>query len=172
MLRLAPILLSLFVCSPSNAEIYRWVDAEGRVNFSDRPTRDAERIDVRFSAPAVSSPATTLGPGSPDEAYRGPYAALGILTPALDETLTETESGVPVSLQIDPALIGGHRLLLLLDGNALPVEGSHTQFKLTGLAAGSHRLQLQIRGADDRIVAQSAPRTFQVRQPRAPGQLP
>ncbi|MCK7575717.1 MAG: DUF4124 domain-containing protein [Chromatiales bacterium] len=170
--RLAPIFLSLLVCSPSNAEIYRWVDAEGRVNFSDRPTRDAERVDVRFSAPAGSNPTAVLGPSSPDEAYRGPYAALDILTPALDDILTETESGVPVSLQIDPPLIGGHRLLLLLNGNTLPVEGLHTQFKLTGLAAGSHRLQLQIRGADDRIVAQSAPRTFQVRQPRAPGQLP
>jgi len=172
MLRPAPILLSLLVCSPSNAEIYRWVDAEGRVNFSDRQTRDAERVDVRFSKPAGSNPAATLGPGSPDEAYRGPYAALDILAPGLDETLTETDSGVPVSLQIDPSLIGGHRLLLLLDGNTLPVEGAHTQFKLTGLGVGSHRLQLQVRGADDRIVAQSAPRTFHVRQPRVPGQLP
>jgi len=172
MSRLVPILLSLLVCSPSNAEIYRWVDADGRVHFSDRRTLDAERVDVRFSAPTGSNPTNTLGPSSTDEAYRGPYAALGILTPGLDETLTETESGVPVSLQIDPTLIGGHRLLLLLDGNALPVEGAHTQFKLTGLGAGSHRLQLQIRGTDDRIVAQSAPRTFQVRQPRAPGQLP
>lgn len=172
MLRPAPILFSLLVCSPSNAEIYRWVDADGRIHFSDRRTLDAERVDVRFSAPAGSDPTTALGPSSPDEAYRGPYAALDILTPALDETLTETESGVPVSLQIDPALIGGHRLLLLLDGNALPVEGAHTQFKLTGIGAGSHRLQLQIRSTDDRIVAQSAPRTFQLRQPRVPGQLP
>lgn len=172
MLRLAPILLSLLVCLPSNAEIYRWVDADGRVNFSDRSTRDAERVDVRLSTPAGSNPTTTLGPSSPDEAYRGPYAELDILTPGIDETLTESESGVPVSLRIDPALIGGHRLLLLLDGNALPVEGAHTQFKLTGLGAGSHRLQLQIRGADDRIVAQSALRTFQLHQPRVPGQLP
>jgi hypothetical protein len=172
MFRLAPILLSLLVCLPSNAEIYRWVDADGRVHFSDRPTRDAERVDVRFSAPTGLNPASTLGPSSPDEAYRGPYAELDILTPGVDETLTESESGVPVSLRLDPALIGGHRLLLLLDGNALPVEGTHTQFKLTGLSAGSHRLQLQIRGTDDRIVAQSAPRAFQLRQPRTPGQLP
>jgi hypothetical protein len=172
MLRFAPILLSLLVYSPSNAEIYRWIDADGRVHFSDRPVRDAERFDVRFSAPAGSSPTTTLGPSSPDEAYRGPYAALDILAPGINETLTESESGVPVNLRIDPSLIGGHRLLLLLNGNALPVEGAHTQFKLTGLGAGSHRLQIQIRGADDRIVAQSAPQIFQLRQPRAPGQLP
>lgn len=172
MLRPASILLALLVCLPSHAEIYRWVDADGRVHFSDRPTRDAERVDVRVSAPAGSNPANTLGPSSPDDAYRGPYAALDILTPGIDETLTESESGVPVSLRIDPSLIGGHRLLLRLDGNALPVEGAHTSFKLTGLGAGRHRLQLQIRGADDRIVAQSAPRTFQLRQPRAPGQLP
>ncbi|WP_186342907.1 DUF4124 domain-containing protein [Allochromatium palmeri] len=162
----------LLVCSPSNAEIYRWVDADGRVHFSDRPARDAERVDVRFSTSAGSNPTTTLGPGSPDEAYRGPYAELDILAPEIDATLTETDSGVPVSLRLDPALISGHRLLLLLDGSELTVEGAHTQFKLTGLGAGRHRLQLQIRGADDRIVAQSAPRTFELRQPRVPGQLP
>ncbi|MGQ9658640.1 MAG: DUF4124 domain-containing protein [Thermochromatium sp.] len=172
MFRFALILFGLVICLPSTAGVYRWVDAEGRVNFSDRQAPGAERLDRRLGAPTAPTPATVAGPSSPDEVYPGPYTTLGILTPALDEILIETESGIPVSVQLDPALIDGHRLFVLLDGNALPVKGPYTQFRLTGLSAGSHRIQLQIRGADDRIVAQSAPRTFQVRQPRTPGQLP
>lgn len=168
----APLLLCVLFGSSASAEIYRWTDADGRVHFSDRLAPNAERVDVRVDAAPSRATATILGPQSPDAAYRGPYAALDILSPAADATLTADAAGVPISLQIDPAVIGGHRLFLRLDDSELAVEANQTQFKLTGLGAGQHRLQLQIKGAEDRLVAQSAPRTIQIRQPRTPGQLP
>lgn len=39
-------LLVLFP-APLLAEIYRWVDADGRVHFGERPAPNAERLDVR-----------------------------------------------------------------------------------------------------------------------------
>lgn len=32
---------------PAVAEIYRWVDAQGRVHFGERPAEGAERLEVR-----------------------------------------------------------------------------------------------------------------------------
>lgn len=51
------LLLALLVCSyPASAEVYRWVDAQGRVQYSDRPDSDkAEIVGVtsRRSDPTV-----------------------------------------------------------------------------------------------------------------------
>ncbi|QGU33290.1 DUF4124 domain-containing protein [Thermochromatium tepidum] len=169
MLNAAPILVLLLFCAPSSAAVYRWLDTEGKVYYSDRRVSNADRLNVESGSVTEAKPAQ-LGPSSPDEPYLGPYTALEILAPGEQTTLSE--SGIPLSLRLDPALIEGHRLLLLVDDQALPVEATQTQFRLTGLGAGTHRLQLQIRGADDRSVAQSAPTTFRVSEPRAPGQLP
>lgn len=42
------ILFLIVLCpAPATAEIYRWVDAEGRVQFGERPAPDAELVEVR-----------------------------------------------------------------------------------------------------------------------------
>lgn len=41
-LLLAGVLLAL--TAPASAEIYRWVDSDGRVHFGDQPPRDVDRV--------------------------------------------------------------------------------------------------------------------------------
>lgn len=164
------LLLSLFIPLSIQAEVYRWVDAEGRVHFSDQRIPGADRLDVETGKQTQPPPA--LGPSSPDEPYPGPYAQIAILTPTGDQTLPDPAQGVAVSLHLEPALIEGHQLRLLLDGQVMVLDRNQTQFRLKGLEAGRHRLQLQIWGPGDRIVAQSAPRVFELKLPRAPGELP
>lgn len=41
------LILLILVPALSNAEIYRWTDAEGRVHFGQRPPAQAELIEVR-----------------------------------------------------------------------------------------------------------------------------
>ena len=56
-------LLLLFACLPLGAEIYRWVDAEGRVHYADRrpeaPTRGVQSLQLPEEAsgpdPAVQA---------------------------------------------------------------------------------------------------------------------
>lgn len=164
------LILFLILALPAQAEIYRWVDAEGRVHFSDRRAPGAERLEVQTGV--ADRPPQVLGPSSPDEPYPGPYAQVSLLTPVGDQTLNDPAEGVMVSLQLDPPLIEGHQLRLLVDDRVMVLKSDQTQFRLQGLEAGRHRLQIQIWGAGDRIVAQSAPRVFELRLPRAPGEMP
>ena len=47
------LLLTCF-CGLANAEVYKWVDADGRVHYGDRPdTERAQEIDIK-AAPAPS----------------------------------------------------------------------------------------------------------------------
>ena len=35
-------------------QVYRWVDEDGKVHYSDKPVEQAERVDVRVTRPAKS----------------------------------------------------------------------------------------------------------------------
>ncbi len=47
----------------SASEIYRWVDDNGVVHFTDRPREGAERLTIRTAAP--STPARAATPAAP-----------------------------------------------------------------------------------------------------------
>ncbi|QIK38991.1 DUF4124 domain-containing protein [Caldichromatium japonicum] len=163
-------LLSLFIPLSVQAEIYRWVDAEGRVHFSDQRIPSAERLDIQSGRQIQPPPAP--GPNSPDEHYPGPYSQVALLTPTSDQTLSDPAQGVAVSLYLEPALVEGHQLRLMIDNRVMVLDRNQTQLRLKGLEAGRHRLQIQVWGPDDRIVAQSASRIFELKLPSAPGELP
>lgn len=172
MMRPTLIVIALLACSATHAEIYRWVDQDGHVQFSDRRNQGAEKIVSHAAVPAAEKTAAPAGPTSPDAVFLGPYTELEIVAPGANETLTQDPAGFPIGLLINPPLIEGHRMAVLLDGAELPIKDSATQFKLTGAALGSHRLQVQIRAVDGTILAQTSPRNFNLRQPKLPGQLP
>lgn len=47
MLSCLPLMLAVLVAAPVEAEMYRWVDEDGTVHFSDRaPEGEAERIEL------------------------------------------------------------------------------------------------------------------------------
>ncbi len=165
------ILLSLLISLGAQAEIYRWVDAEGRVHFSDQRAPGAEKLDVQSGFVKKTEPETLPGPVSPDEFYPGLYTRIDLLNPTGDQTLTDPAQGVPVSLHLEPALREGHQLRLLIDDQVMVLDRNQTQLRLKGLEAGRHRLQLQVWGEGDRVVSQSAPRIFELHLPRAPGEL-
>ncbi|MDY6797431.1 MAG: DUF4124 domain-containing protein [Pseudomonadota bacterium] len=48
-------LLAIVICSPVNADVYRWVSGDGSVHFSDVPPRDRPYSPVRVR-PATSLP--------------------------------------------------------------------------------------------------------------------
>jgi len=57
--------LALMTLSAAYAEVYKWKDEQGRVQFGDRPPVSAEKVPIRsFSAPAE----TTTESGAPTAA--------------------------------------------------------------------------------------------------------
>lgn len=48
----------LLVSAAAAAEIYRWVDAKGKVHYSDRPVADAQSVEVRVPESAESGGST------------------------------------------------------------------------------------------------------------------
>lgn len=165
------ILLSLLVISAGvSAQVYRWVDAEGQTHFSDRPLTGADRVNIESGvAPGETESSSADRTGAP---LLGPYNSFEIVSPEANQTLRQESAALPVSLLLDPSLMEGHRLELLVDGVPITVEEPiGTQLSLSGLSFGTHVTEARIMESNA-VVARSAPVSFHLRKPLPPGVLP
>lgn len=146
---------ALLVALPAlAAPVYRHVDANGNVVYSDEPGQGS-RIDLKpitvvdpaevesRSRPAQS---TTTSPSAVD------YDRFAITSPSNGETLPTGQGGnVQVQLAIEPELQPGDRVQLRVDG-AVSQSPMHTSvFALSQLERGEHRIQAELLDAQGRV---------------------
>lgn len=168
----ALIAIALFASPAFSADkIYRWVDPEGRTNYSDRPQPGAQRVDAAPKRDDGNGAAPVPTPDIADTPLLGPYRGFEIASPEANQTVRKDDGKLPVSLVLDPPLIPGHRLELMVDGAPISVDQASTQFTLAGLAYGSHRAQAHIRNAANAVVARTVPVAFHLLKPTPPGVL-
>jgi len=88
------------------------------------------------------------------------YASARIASPADGEGLRANSGNFVVQAQVEPELRQGHRLRLLLNGNAHGAAQTALTFPLTAVERGEHRLQLQIVNEGGGIVFAGESSTF------------
>ena len=162
------LLLGLLVCG--GADVYRWVDEQGQVVYSDMPAPGAEQLRIDVPAPAAQ-PAPAAGgeepaagePQPPAPLFR--YDTFEILSPAPEEVLWNIEGQLNVSLRIRPTLQRGHSATLYLDDQpAATISSGNTSATLSEVYRGTHSLRADIRDAAGNRLAQAPTVSFAVRQ--------
>ncbi len=129
----------------ASAAIYKWMDADGTVHFSDTPKDGAEEVHVAppqtYSAPEVAP----ITPRPVEPQAPAAYERFELLAPTDDATLRENSGAITLSFAVDPPLKtrAGHRLVVLLDGKAVS-EGKSATLTLENVDRGSHSLQGEI----------------------------
>lgn len=127
------------------APVYRYVDADGVVHYTDKPpTPDARPIELKpvqtvGSRPAPGEAAIPTAPGNPPAAESAARIEVGITAPTADETLRGDDGRLPVSLILGSPIPDGAGLLYLLDGraqNAAPTRA--LSFTMENVERGSH----------------------------------
>jgi Domain of unknown function (DUF4124) len=150
----AAILAAGTVC----ADIYKSVDKDGNVVFSDQPARDAEPVKLgptnAMQAPADAAPRAEPGPGTGDAAPF--YQALDITSPADGSTVNNPGGNVLVLFGLSPPLREGDSTRLLIDGTpgGMPAEGG---LLAPGTSRGEHTLEVQVLDAGGTVLRTSAP---------------
>lgn len=162
------ILLTVFLAMTGAAtEVYRWVDADGQVHYSDQWQPGAERVRIT-TTPGFSAPRPAeIGEGeqtAPPVATGSPYRLLDIASPAQEEVLWNIEGQLRVSLQLQPALQPGHELRLYLDGQEQDIPPGSTSMQLSEVFRGVHTLRAEVVDEQGAVLITSPTRTFAVRQ--------
>lgn len=161
------MLLLLAALPAAATEVYRWVDADGQVHYSDQWRPGAEKIRLQetavFSAPkvAATAPAAKAAAGAPPA---GRYGSLEIASPAQEEVLWNIEGQLRVSVRVNPGLQPGHGLRLYLDGAAQDLPPGSTEIQLKDVFRGVHTLKAQVVNEAGTVLIESQPTTFSVRQ--------
>jgi hypothetical protein len=152
-------------------EIYRWVDSNGVVHYSDQPgSPDAQLIQVidpntyvEEESPDAGGGATGGGAGE-QEPQESSYGSLTIVQPQADQVFFGAGVTVAIAAELDAALQSDHTLVFFVDGQRRPAEGGLAA-TLTNLERGSHFLRASVLDRNGRPIITSPQITFHVRQP-------
>lgn len=159
------LLLPLIV----NAEIYKSIDADGHVSFSDRPVVGSEPVKLKsVTTYTYKAPSLKLKPKpKPDkQPIDVAYQKLTLLSPLNKQTIRSQEGIVNIRFSSVPALKKkrGHFYQLILDGQVLVDDLSEGQYVLSGIDRGEHVLSIRLLDADDRLLIESNRNIFYMRK--------
>jgi hypothetical protein len=162
-------LLGLFVAAAATADVWRWVDDNGVVHFSDTPVQGAERIDVSESSRTTGARVYTPPPQfaadgepAPEVQQEFRYESLTVASPAAEETLWNIEGTLSVSLALTPGLQSGHQVRVYFDGQPRMVNS--TSFTINEVFRGVHNIQAEVLDETGKLMIRSQPNRFYVQQ--------
>jgi hypothetical protein len=167
--KLIPLII-LLITTPSLADdIFKWVDENGQMHFSDVPKDGATEVEIApaqtFSAPsapnvAASSEATTESAvGAAQEAAT--YESMEITSPAIEETIWNTGGEITVTIWLKPGLQTGHQIRMFLDGKPLPnLQPNTSSLQVSNVYRGEHQLRAQVWDENGTVVITADPSIF------------
>lgn len=158
-------------------DIYRWIDENGNEAYSDQPTENAEKIELRHSM--IYTPVAIPGSNDitddtqaateqsdTDQTEPAPNYQLTIVSPEDDAGIRVNNGDVVVNLQVIPALVPerGDKIQLYLDSLPVGVPMPQLSFMLENLERGTHQLSAVVLNASGELLAQSTTTTFHLQR--------
>jgi hypothetical protein len=157
-----PVLLILLAASVQ-ADVYKSVNENGEIIYSDQPTANSQRIKLpelptykALPVPDLSSPQKTA------PTVVNPYKSVKILEPENEATIRDNQGIVRVQIALDPALMtkDGHKIQFYLNGEPHGMPVGTTSISFSNLDRGTYTLTTSVVNADNVVLMSSAPVVF------------
>lgn len=156
-------LLLVLASAQAFAQAYRWVDENGVVHYSDRPSPGAEQVVLQdANAVRMRTPAPRQRPPEPPPPPAPVYESVSIAAPAAEETLWNIGGELTVTVSVEPGLQEGHQVRLFVDGRERMFDT--TTIELTEIYRGAHNLQAEIIDESGQMLVRSQAIRFYVQQ--------
>jgi hypothetical protein len=161
-------LLLLLVALPAAADVYRWVDADGVVHYSDKaPSPDAKPTKLpslqSFNPQALTAGQSLSGDAAPSGGAAPGYRPV-ITSPGADETLRENVTQVTISVAASPPN-QSDKLVYYVDGSAQGSPTTSTSMTIDNVERGTHTAAVAAVDSQGKEYARSATVTFHMKQP-------
>ncbi len=152
----AVYLLLILIAVPALAQtVYRWVDKNGVVHYSDQPHQNAKEVKL---GSATVLPFKVSGADQPETAPRPATASppsyqVKILAPAPGTTIWPVNYKIHAQVRVTPPLGGGALLKYELDGKTMGKPTHSTSVELKPVYRGTHTLTVSVLGPKGNAVA-------------------
>lgn len=150
--------------------VYRWVDKNGTVHYSDKKVAGAEKVSIQVS-PSHKVPVTPVTTTAKNKPAGKPVAEqsktqyrTSITSPVHDSTLYDNNGNISVSVDVKPEFGDGQTLQLLIDGTPVGEKHQSPTLLVTNIDRGSHNLQVQLIDKNGKIIASSEIITVHLRR--------
>ncbi|QSX29908.1 DUF4124 domain-containing protein [Shewanella cyperi] len=151
----------LLLAGLCQAAVYKWVDKDGKVHYSDEPKGDAQLVEPKENTQNQISvrPPVDLSAGKQSPAAHIEYQ-LSILSPEHEETIRNNDGNFSVRASIDPEPPKGALWVLRLDGKVWQDPTTSPFFQLENIDRGEHSIQVQLITQNGKVLASSHTRTL------------
>ncbi len=143
----------------AHTQVYKHVDEKGNVTFTDQPPPNATPVEI--SAPNTAAPPSGNSypkrPPSATPQATGSNYKVTISSPANETIIPRGPGNFTVSVSLSPKLRGGHKLQLLLDGEAREAAQTGSSWALTNVFRGERRLEVAVVDGKGKQLAKSKP---------------
>lgn len=159
LLLFAGILAAVSIPFTVGAGIYKSVDEEGHVTFSDTQTPGAEEIEKKDipTVPTRVPQADFSGDSNETDDEKeatSRYDSIAIVSPENDTAIRENSGQVSVSVSVQPALAEAHQIVLYMDGTEAARSRSPI-FQFSNVDRGTHTLTAAVVGSDGNEIIRS-----------------
>lgn len=150
-------LLALTIGLSGATKVYKTVNPDGSISFSDEPSEHSETIEVQdaTTVPALKLPPSSTNTQQADTTTKELYRSLKILSPSNDSAFHSGSGTVNISFTSSPELRPSHIYKIFID-NQLVGEQRTTSLIVDNVFRGTHQLSVQISDASGKIIKSSS----------------
>ena len=145
------MLIILLTLNVAQAEVYKYINKQGKTSYSDLPVENSELIKLppvmTYQAPVLPKHPAVNDATSVLE--RGHYESIFVKHPSAEGTVRSNQGIVTVSYELSPSIQEGHAVELYIDG--VKRQGLTVQ----GLNRGQHTLYIQVVNKQGNIMISS-----------------
>ena len=170
---LAALSLAL-TASPLLAQVYKVVDKDGNVTYTDQPPGDGSKPVELAPISVIEAPTYEKAPKvtAEDEAekkmslsyLRRNYKDFAIISPQQEESVWKPDGPISIAWNTRYAIQEGMQVTVYLDGK-VHTTTSEQVVAVAGLERGEHSIKAELRDAKNRTIATTEQVVFFVRQP-------
>ena len=150
------LLLLIILSFQSHAAVYRWVDKQGNVHFSDKadhPKAVEIKVNINTDQLQVSFPKQRKSMAPEQAAVILPQAT--ITSPIDQQTIRNNQGDFNIITQITPKLLPSQRVQLIMDGEPLGMTQTHSTFELKNINRGTHQFSVNIINSQSQVIDSS-----------------
>lgn len=171
-LKYGSLMLVLITTCSAYAVLYRGVDAEGKVVYSDTPFEDAEKftpppISVVDTAKAKTNEAAGKT-AEEEKPVEFKYRDFDIVSPKNRDTIRD-QFDIAVSLKLKPSLNveQGHSIWLLVNGKPVIKKSKSLSLKIDRLERGAQNIHAQVRDKEGKVIVRTRTTVVFIHPPSA-----
>lgn len=162
---LLPLLVCLLSTSALADDVYKTVDKDGKVTFTDSPANEnVEKVEIKDTNTLPATKITENYSGSSNSSKDTAYN-LHIQSPSDGSQVTPTQKTLTVSVSLNRPLGKGHTLQLFLNGSASGPPSESTTLTASNLRRGQQRVTVSVLDNSGSVIASSSAITVYVIRP-------